>query len=321
MTLENDVNIRNNIYNKNTYDNTKKNIEEKSEENFNLKGFISKYKYLRKKKNSRYRTLYDILKEKKNQRNKSINEFKYNITEEIKDTSFQYGIKNKKLDEDKPQTASKKIKERKKIIQNYIYKNDIVVNININSNNIKNTDNLINISNISNSDKIISKKNVFEKIEETENENNIYEYESIRKNLHKKFQNNLNNNENNSKNIEYDFSPNNNIRNSIHKDKTRDISNERYKLIYNSHSTINEKEKENIKENKNDIRESAFHKRNIRTKFFNEENKNKNNTLNIKTEDNVITNKTVEKKFYRKFWRKENNNPEEKNSNNKNVRI
>ena len=322
MTLENEANVGNNLYNKNTYDNTKKCLEEKNEEeNLNLKGFISKYKYLRKKKCMRYRTLYDILKEKKNQRNKSINELKYNITEEISDASFQYGIKNKKLDEDKAQTASKKIKDRKKIIQNYIYKNDIVVNININSNNIKNTDNLINISNISNSDKIINKKNVFEKIEETENENNIYEYESIRKNLHKKFQNNLNNNENNSKNFEYNFIPNNNnIRNSIHKDKTRDISNERYKLIYNIRSTINEKEKEK-NENKIDKRESAFHKKNIRNKFFNEENKNKNNTLNIKTEDNT-TNKTVEKKFfYRKFWHKENNKPEEKSQNNNNVRI
>ena len=319
MTLENN-DYNNKIYNKNTFDNSKKNITEKNiENNLNMNGFISKFKYLRKKKNSRYRTLYDILKEKKNQRNKSINELNYNITEDINDTSYQYRLKDKIIDEDKPQTASKKLKDRKNLIQNYIYKNDIVVNININSNNIKNNDNLINISNISNSDKIISKKNIFERIEETENENNIYEYESIRKNLHKKFKDDLNNNnKDNSKNLEYNFIPNkNSIINSIHKEKSRDISNERYKLIYNSHSIINEKEKMN--ENRNDKRESIFYKKNIRNKFFKEE-KIKNNTLNIKTEDNDTTQNNIENKYYRKFWKKENK-IEEKKTNSKNNKI
>ena len=317
MTLENN---NNKIYNKNTFDISKRNISEKNtENNLNKMEFIPKFKYLRKKKNSRYRTLYDILKEKKNQRNKSNNKLNYNITEKISDTSYQYGLNEKRLDEDKPQTASKKLKDRKNLIQNYIYKNDIVVNININSNNIKNSDNLINISNISNSDKILSKKNVFEKIEETEKENNIYEYESIRKNLHKKFQNDLSsNNLNDVKNFDYNFIPNkNNIRNSIRKDKTRDISTERYKLIYNSHLTINEEEK--IKENKNDKKETVFYKKNIRNKFFKEE-KNKNNTLNIKREDRDSAKNNLEKKFYRKFWKKENK-MEEKNINNNNIKI
>ena len=311
MTLENN-DYNNIIYNKNTFDNSKRKIlEENSESNLNMNGYISKYKYQKRKKNLRYRTLYDILKEKKNQRNKSINNINYNITDEINNTSYQYRINKKNLEDQNHKTATKQLKNRKNLIQNYIYKNDIVVNININSNHIKNTDNIINISNISNSDKIIKKGKIFEKIEETENENNMYEYESIRKNLHQKFQNN-------SGGLNYNInSKNNELRTSFVKDnnKNRDLSNEKYKLVYNSRLTMNEKEKEFLKENKNEINDNSFYqKKNIRNIFFKKEGFNKNNTLNAKTEDN--NENILEKKLYRKFRRKENKNEEIEEDNN-----
>ena len=136
MTENNDYN--NLIYNKNTFDNSKRKIlEENSESNLNMNEFISEYKYTKKKKNLRYRTLYDILKEKKNKRNKSINNMNYNITDEINNTSYQYRLKEKNFEDQNSKNATKQLNNRKNLIQNYIYKNDIVVNININSNHIK----------------------------------------------------------------------------------------------------------------------------------------------------------------------------------------
>ena len=172
---------------------------------------------------------------------------------------------------------------------------------------LKNTDNITNISNISNTDKILGKEKIIEKIEETEKKNNIYENESIQKNLRQKFQNNSND-------LNYNLnSKNNDIRESFQKDnnKNRNLSNEKYKIIYNSRLTMNEKEKEkgNLKENKNDINENSFYyKKNIRNKFFKKEGFNKNNTLNIKTEDN--NGNKLEKKIYRKFRKNANKNDE-----------
>ena len=189
ITLNHNDSNNNIIYNTNTYDSAKIKIEE-DEHNLSVNGFTSKYRYLRKKKNSRYRTLYDILKEKKNQRKKNLgennNNDEGNNNNKFNNSSFHYAIKEEKMEEDTPLTATKRFKNRKNLIHNYIYRNDIVVNININSNSIKNADNIINISNISNSDKILPKKKIFETIDENPKENYVYEYESIRKNLQNK---------------------------------------------------------------------------------------------------------------------------------------
>ena len=331
-----DKNISNNLlYNKNTYDSVKRHIEEEnSENNLSVNEYMPRVKYLKKKKNSRYKTLYDILKEKKNQRNNNYNEGKINNRNDIIDFSYQNRTNEEKLVEKQPQTAIKSIKNRKNLIQNYIYKNDIVVNININSSNIKNSDNLINISNISNSEKILTKKDIFEKIDENPNENYVYEYESIRKNLQTKYQNDSNNSNkisisNNSKRLNYNFDiKNNNSRISFKNDKKKDMSNEKYKLIYNSHLTINENDI--IDEDKNEGRDSTFYpKKNIRNKFFKEESENKiNNTINVQTKDNLNKKEYNEKKSgeknYRIFRRKEikneeNNNDKDNNFINNNI--
>ena len=306
-TQENNDSFNNNLlYNKNTYDSGK-----------NKSNFVYKYKYLKKKKNSRYKTLSDILTEKKNQRNKNSGKINYNITEEISnvndndnDNSYQYEIKEEKLEDIDKKNATKEIKYKKNFIQNYIYKNDIVVNININSNTINNTDNIMNLSNISNSEKFIPKKKNFDTIDENPKENYIYEYESIRRNLHKKHQ---------ADNYQIN-NTSNNLRASFQKEKKEDNSKEKYKLIYNSHLISDEKEK--ITEDKNEGRESTFyHKKNLRNKFFKKENKIlNNNTINIQSNDNNLDNnkpsgKTMYRRFRKKEIKEEENNNEENNTN------
>ena len=331
-TLENN-NSSNLLYNKNTFDNGKKIIEEENEHYLSLNTLMPKNKILKRKKNSRYKTLYDILKEKKNQRKINLDESnsKNNLElSNLNNSSYQYGNKNENLKNEKLLTETKKHQNRKNLIQNYIYKNDIVVNININSNNIKNANNFLNLSNISNSGKIISKKNIIEKIEENQNENYVYEYVSIRKNLHKKLQEDLNKsnnyeNDDKTRELNYNSDKNNISINPSHKEKSRGISNENYKVIYKSHLTINEKDK--IDEDKNEGRETAFlNKKNKRNKFFKEGNRNNiNNTITFQIKDDFNkkdnNDEKPDKKIYRKFRRKEykevaENKEENKNNNN-----
>ena len=303
----NELNKYNNsVYNNNTFDIHKKKILENDNENNKENGFFSKYRQIKKKKNLRYKTLYDILKEKKNKRNKSINfnDMNYNATKEKNDKLYLFDIKEKNFDDNnnKPQTTTKKNKSRNNsLIQNYIYKNDIVVNININSDNMKNSDNVINISNISNPGNILSEKNILEKIEESEKENNIYEYESIRKNLHKNFQDDSNNyliknNSNNNLNTKKAQ-----FRKLFRNDKNRDKSSEKYKIIYKSCLTLKEKE---INKDKNNGKEYSFYnKRLTENEYLKEENNNQNYTINSKNED--INNDKEEKKSYKKFRRRQ----------------
>ena len=318
-TLEND-NSKNLLYNKNTFDSAKKHIEEENNEDHNLSvnDIVPRFKYLKRKKNLRYKTLYDILKEKKNQRNVGVDEVnnnydvgnkKYNDKINMNDYSYEYGIREEKIDDEKPENAIKNIKDRKNLIQNYIYRNDIVVNININSSNVKNSNNLINISNISNSEKILQKKDIFEKIDENPNENYVYEYESIRKSLQKKYwgdSKNINKISLNDKSRNIDYSSdekNNNFKIPFKKDKNRDISDEKYKLIYNRHLTINDNNK--IDEDENEGRETTFYnKKNLRKKFFKESKSKFNNTINAEIPDNNLNQKNNEKKSEKKFYRK-----------------
>ena len=336
-TLENNKS-NNLLYNKNTFDSAKKRIEEENNDhNLSVNNLVPRFKYLKNKKNLRYKTLYDILKEKKNQRNKNVDEINNNYDEEnkrfkkinINDYSYEYGIREEKLENEKPENDSKNLKDRKNLIQNYIYRNDIVVNININSSNIKNSNNLINISNISNSEKILQRKDIFEKVDENPNKNYIYEYESIRKGLQKKYwgdSRNLNKIELNTNlgNLDYNSDEkNNNFKIPFKKDKNRDISNEKYKLIYNRHLTINDNNK--IDEDQNEGRETSFYnKKNLRKKFFKESRNKINNTINAESKENNLTQKESnekksEKKFYRKYRGKEikgEDNNEDKNDNN-----
>jgi len=340
-TLESDKS-NNLLYNKNTFDSAKKRIEqENNDHNLSVNNLVPRFKYLKAKKNLRYKTLYDILKEKKNQRNKNVDEINNNYDEEnkrfkkinINDYSYEYGIREEKLENEKPENDSKNLKDRKNLIQNYIYRNDIVVNININSSNIKNSNNLINISNISNSEKILQRKDIFEKVDENPNKNYIYEYESIRKGLQKKYlgdSRNLNKIELNTNlgNLDYNSEEkNNNFKIPFKKDKNRDISNEKYKLIYNRHLTINDNNK--IDEDQNEGRETSFYnKKNLRKKFFKESRNKINNTINAEINDNNSltqkdnNEKKSEKKFYRKYRGKEikgEDNNEDKNDNNNNI--
>ena len=274
--------------------------------------------------------MYDSLKEKKNQGKKNLDEAKSKNNLELNNlndsSSYQYRIKDENLHNEKLLTETKTIEKRKNLIQNYIYKNDIVVNININSNNIKNANNLLNLSNISNSGKIISKKNIFEKIEENPNENYVYEYQSIRRNLHKKYQddpnkyNNIINyqDDNNQRESNYKHErKNNNLITQSYKEKNRSISNEKYKVVYKSQLTINEKDK--IDEEKNEGRETAFYnKKHIRNKFLKDGDRNSiNNTITfqIKEDLNQKNNneKKPDKKFYRKFRMRELKEPAENN--------
>ena len=327
-TLENHE-PNNILYNKNTYDSVKRHLkEENSEYNLSINDSIPRVDYLKRKNTSRYKTLYDILKEKKNQRNNKNKNEEIKNKKNINDYSYQYEIKEEKFDEVSSQTDTKKLKGRNNLIQNYIYKNDIVFNININSNSIKNSDNLINLSKISNSGKVLTKKEIFEKIDETPNENYVYEYESIRKNLHKKYDTDLNNSNKtpinkSSKQFNYNYDIKKfHSRTSTKNEKNRDISNEKYKIIYNGHLTLNENDR--IDEDINEGRETTFyHKKNIRNKFFKEEGQNKiNNVFKTQIKDNSNEKEKneikSEKKGFTKFRKNEFKNKvinEEQNSN------
>ena len=60
-----------------------------------------KYNFLKRKKNSRYKTLYDILKEKKNQGKKNLDETNKKNNLELNNlndsSTYQYGIKDENL--------------------------------------------------------------------------------------------------------------------------------------------------------------------------------------------------------------------------------
>jgi len=281
--------LNNKIYNKNTYNSPKINLEDED----------TSIKYQHNKKCVRYKTLHDILREKKNKidkRNDDINnKSKYNSNNND-DSIYKYNIMNNNFDNEKPpHTTSKKINKSKNLIHNYIYNSNINVNININPKVIKNSDNIINISNISNSDEFINKnceKNVFEKIEESDKENNIYKYKSIRRNLQKKFLLNKINQEDNE----------NIARSSVHKGKNKKIDSIYNKLIING--------KNESKNEINNVETIFYFNKNLKKNMF------KHNTIDIKREEN----ENKDKKFYSKFKRRERQQKEiypEKNDENK----
>ena len=300
----NNIKIANTLeYNRNTYDNTKR-----KDDNFS-RGInpnnLPKYKYLKKKKEIKYKTLYEILEEREKNKanNKSIdetnNEFKKNKKNKI--TNF-YNIKNDKIiKRAKPQTSMKKNKNyTKAMIHNYIIlsdnkndkNDDKTKNLNNNKKEMNN-----NIINISDSEEVLDKYN----------ENNKYEYyNSIKRNLQKKLSGDLNNYSNGF------------IR-TMQNDKDNELRISNYNKIYsknpkkyiinNNKLTIEDRDKNN--KSLNNLFSNIYH-RNKDNKLYKESNNSltkminkQNNSLNKELENKNYENDTLIKKIKRarKFYK------------------
>ena len=174
--------------NKNNY--ILKNDDENCKNNNILKNYnaIPRPKYSIKKKKVRYQTLFDILEEREkykinNQsRDENINNENF-INAKIKLDEYYNKKRLKLLEQSKPKTSLKK--EKKTLFQKYFVKKNEKKNILIN--------NLINKNIISKSkeigNNIINISDTEEKINEDEN---MYEYNTIKKNLQKKLSGDLN---------------------------------------------------------------------------------------------------------------------------------
>ena len=146
-------------------------------------------KYSKKKKKVKYQTLFDILEEREkykiNNQSRDENINNENLTNAKMKLDEYYNKKRTKLlEQSKPKTSMKK--EKKSLFQKYFISNEkknILINNLINKKTliqIKQLDN--NIINISDTDE----RQFFD-------ENNLYEYESIKKNLQKKLSGDLHN--------------------------------------------------------------------------------------------------------------------------------
>ena len=165
------------------------NNDERQKKNMVKNYNIPKPKYSKKKKKVKYQTLFDILEEREkykinNQsRDENINNENL-INAKIKLDEYFNKKRTKLLEQSKPKTSMKK--EKKTLFQKYFVPNEkknILINNLINKktlNKNKQLDN--NIINISDTEE----SQMF-------NENNLYEYESIKKNLQKKLSGDLNN--------------------------------------------------------------------------------------------------------------------------------
>ena len=273
-------------YKKNTFDSVKRR-EDILKNTIYTNNIIPKYKYLKKNKKIKYKTLYEILEEReKHKNNESLLDLKNNNLKENRLSDIN--IKKKEKMDIRTNTSVKKNKNKNKniLIQNYFILSDYR-NFNLNNyinkkQTITNKDKNNNIINISGSDELLDKYN----------ENKDNEEKSIKINLKQKLSGDL-----------YGYS-NSFLVNSIQNDKNNNMITSNYKdklalkfnMNYNN-LTIEEKTEKNKSHNKNNF---VPHRRNIDNEL-----KESNNTLqkvnryNIslkkQLKDEIVKNTSTEK--------------------------
>ena len=299
-----------------------------------------------KRKKVRYQTLLDILEEREKYKisndsgDESIN--KDNLKKEKKRLNEYYSKKRLKLlDQSKPKTSKKK--DKKPIFQKYFISNktkNILIN-NLNSQKsvkkkVELENNIINISDTE--DKKI--------LENNENENDLNEYESLNKNLHKKLSANLNNYSSKIIGIALEAKDSDlkitnfkdKLYSKVYKDDQNTITNE-------ENETENENEKIKIKskskhksknksKNKNMSKNKSFkYKINIDKKKYYLRESNNNNIQNIFTKKssdnqiikNMLNNDIKDEMYYTNYMHmndsNNNENKENKNNNKNDVKI
>ncbi len=331
LIYENNMSIQSIEVNNNTID-LKKNISLVKNEDDNLKNHIyinhniviPRPKYSKKKRKVRYQTLFDILEEREkykiNNQSRDENVNNENLTNaKIKLDQYYNKKRTKLLNQSKPKTSMKK--EKKTLFQKYFVQNEkknILINNLINKNKINKSKN----KNIGNN--IINISDTEEKI----NEENLYEYESIKKSLQKKLSADLNKVSSNIMGIPPE-TKNSELRVSDFKDKL-------YSKIYkDDQSTITNEEIEKFekksKNKKKDLNknQSFRYKLNIdKKKYYIQESNNtyKHNILrNISakksSENNLKRNislNNIKNKFYSRKYYPTNNNNENNNINEQN---